>query len=35
MARLELRHIRKTFGGTTALKDVSLQTGEGAFFVLL
>jgi len=35
MARVELRHITKTFRGLVALDGLSLDIGDGEFFVLL
>ena len=35
MAGLTLRHIEKTFGRTTILRDVSLEAADGEFVVLL
>jgi len=35
MARVELRNIKKTFRGHVALHDLSLDIGDGEFFVLL
>ena len=35
MARVELRNVTKRFGGTRALKDLSLTVEDGEFFVLL
>ena len=35
MARIELQNVTKRFGGTRALKDLSLTVEDGEFFVLL
>ena len=35
MARVELRNVTKRYGGTRALKDLSLTVEDGEFFVLL
>lgn len=35
MARIELQNITKRYGGTRALKDLSLTVEDGEFFVLL
>src|SRR5262245_57438579 len=35
MARLELSHLSKHFGGTVAVRDVTLDVGDGEFIVLL
>jgi multiple sugar transport system ATP-binding protein len=35
MAHIRLDHITKVFGGTTALRDLSLDIANGEFFVLL
>ncbi len=35
MADVELKNITKTFGYTTALKEISFEIGDGEFFVLL
>jgi multiple sugar transport system ATP-binding protein len=35
MARIDLRGINKTYGGTRALKDLDLTVEDGEFFVLL
>jgi ABC-type sugar transport system ATPase subunit len=35
MATLELRGLRKTFGKTTAVSDVSVDIADGEFFVIL
>jgi putative spermidine/putrescine transport system ATP-binding protein len=35
MARLELQHLSKHFGPTVAVKDVTLDVGDGEFVVLL
>ena len=35
MARIELQNVTKRYGGTRALKDLSLTVEDGEFFVLL
>ena len=35
MAHIELKGITKTFGTTTALKNLNLDIADGQFFVLL
>ena len=35
MAQIRLDHVTKTFGGATALSDMSLEVADGDFFVLL
>ena len=35
MARLELSHLSKHFGATVAVRDVTLDVGDGEFIVLL
>ena len=35
MAHIKIDHVTKTFGGQTALKDLSLAIEDGQFFVLL
>src|SRR5215469_12769527 len=35
MSRVELRNISKKFGRQTALDDLSLEVGDGEFFILL
>jgi multiple sugar transport system ATP-binding protein len=35
MAHIKLDHVTKEYGGATALRDLSLDVGDGEFFVLL
>ena len=35
MSRLELRHVRKAFGGLDVLADISLSVGAGEFVSIL
>ena len=35
MAHIKLDNVTKQYGGATALRDLSLDVGDGEFFVLL